>query len=399
MATPHEYRTVLVLTALQALFQTTGVVIITAGGLAGYMLAADKSLATLPISAWMIGTMLTTIPASLFMGKFGRRAGFALGTLFGALSGALAVVSLINGWFWLFCFAHVFNGAYQGFAQFHRFAAADAASPAFRSRAISYVLLGPAVAAIVGPHLVAYTKDFAASGAFVASYATLIVLSLLATALVWFIDVPKPVEQKGDLPARPLSVVVLQPKFLIAVITAAVGYGVMNLAMTATPLAMQAHHHGIGETAFVIQWHVLGMFLPSFFTGNLIGRFGASRVMLAGVALLLGHVAVALSGVEFLHFASALILLGIGWNFTFLGGTNLLTETYRPSEKSWAQGINDFTIFTTVVIASFASGALLHVFGWVGVNLLALPLLLAVGTMLFIYLMRQRMEPAPATRS
>ena len=142
MATPHEYRTVLVLTALQALFQTTGVVIITAGGLAGYMLAADKSLATLPISAWMIGTMLTTIPASLFMGKFGRRAGFALGTLFGALSGALAVVSLINGWFWLFCFAHVFNGAYQGFAQFHRFAAADAASPAFRSRAISYVLLG-----------------------------------------------------------------------------------------------------------------------------------------------------------------------------------------------------------------------------------------------------------------
>jgi MFS family permease len=396
VATFREYRTVLVLTGLQALYQITGVVIITAGGLAGYMLAPDKSLATLPISAWMIGTMVTTIPASLFMGRFGRRPGFALGTLFGVLSGTLAVVSLINGWFWLFCFAHVFNGAYQGFAQFYRFAAADAASPAFRSRAISYVLLGPAIAAVIGPHLVAYTKDFAASGAFVASYATLVVLSLAATLLVAFVDVPKPVEQKGDLPARPLSVVVLQSKFLLAVVTAAVGYGVMNLAMTATPLAMQAHHHGIGETAFVIQWHVLGMFLPSFFTGNLIARFGAPRIMLAGVALLLAHVTIALSGVEFIHFASALTLLGIGWNFTFLGGTNLITETYRPSEKAWAQGLNDFSIFTTVVITSFASGALLHLFGWVGVNLLALPLLLLVGVALIVYQLLNRAAPAAA---
>jgi MFS family permease len=396
MTTSREYRTVLVLTALQALFQTTGVVVITAGGLAGYILAPDKSLATLPISAWMVGTMVTTIPASLFMGRFGRRAGFALGTVFGAISGLLGVVSLMNGWFWLFCLAHVFNGAYQGFAQFYRFAAADAASPAFRSRAISYVLLGPAIAAIVGPHLVAYTKDFFASGAFVASYAILIVLGILAMALVAFIDVPKVVEQKGEQPARPLAVVVSQPKFLIAVATAAVGYGVMNLAMTATPLAMQTHDHSIGETAFVIQWHVLGMFLPSFFTGNLITRFGAPRIMLVGVALLLGHVAVALSGVEFLHFASALILLGVGWNFTYLGGTSLVTETYRVSEKAWAQGINDFTIFTTVVIASFASGVLLHSFGWVGVNLLALPLLLAVGVMLVVYLARSRVSPLQA---
>ena len=389
-----ELKNVLILTGCQALYQTTGVVIIIAGGLAGYMLAPDKSLATLPISAWMIGTMVTTIPASLFMGRFGRRAGFALGTLLGVVSGLLAVVALVNGWFWLFCFAHVFNGAYQGFAQFYRFAAADAASPAFRSRAISYVLLGPAVAAIVGPHLVAYTKDFAASGAFVASYATLIALGFIAMALVAFIDVPKSVEQKGDLPARPLAAVVLQPKFLIAVLTAAAGYGVMNLAMTATPLAMQAHHHGIGETAFVIQWHVLGMFLPSFFTGSLIARFGAPRIMLAGVALLLGHVAIALSGVEFLHFASALILLGIGWNFTYLGGTSLVTETYRPSEKAWAQGINDFSVFTTVVITSFASGALLHLSGWVGVNLLALPLLLSVGVALVVYLVRSGKAPA-----
>ena len=392
-----ELKNVVVLAACQALVQTGLVMIITAGGLAGFMLAPDKSLATLPISFLMIGTMLTTIPASLFMGRFGRRPGFWLGTLCGAASAALAVVSLLNGWFWVFCLAHMLYGAYQGFAQFYRFAAGEAASPAFRSRAISYVLLGPAVAAVVGPHLAAFTRDFATSGAFVATYATILVLSLVATAVVSLVNVPKPVAEKDAVTARPLAVVVRQPKFLVAVITAAVGYGVMNLAMTATPLAMQHHQHTIGDTAFVIQWHVLGMFLPSFFTGSLIARFGAPSIMLVGVALLLGHIAVALSGVEFLHFASGLILLGIGWNFTFLGGTNLLTETYRPSEKAWAQGINDFTVFTTVVIASFASGALLHAFGWLGVNILAAPLLLVVGLALIAFLWRDRAAPAAAS--
>jgi MFS family permease len=391
-----ELKNVLVLTSCQALAQTGTIMIITASGLVGYMLAADKSLATLPVSFLMIGTMITTIPASLLMGRVGRRPGFWLGTLLGAVGASIAAYGLLRGSFWLFCIAHTFYGAYLGFSQFYRFAAAEAATPAFRSRAISYVLLGPAVAAVVGPHLVAFTRDFSASGAFVATYLTVIFLTLFATVVVSLIDLPKPVAEKGDMPARPLSQVIAQPKFLVAVITAAVGYGVMNLAMTATPLAMQAHHHDIGQTAFVIQWHVLGMFLPSFFTGNLIARFGAPRIMLVGVVLLLVHVAIALSGVEFLHFVSALVFLGVGWNFTFLGGTNLVTETYRPSEKAWAQGVNDFTVFITVVIASFASGALLHSFGWVGVNLLALPLLLAVGTMLIVYLLRQRVEPAAA---
>src|SRR5690606_10310349 len=182
-------------------------------------------------------------PASLFMGRFGRRPGFWLGTLLGATGASLAVISLINGWFWTFCFAHIFHGAYQGFGQFYRFAAAEAATPQFRSRAISYVLLGAAAAAIVGPPLVAYTKDFVASGAFVATYATIIALSLAATIVVSFIDLPKPVEQKTDIPARPISVVVRQPTFLVAVIVAAIGFGVMNLAMTATPIAMAHHQH------------------------------------------------------------------------------------------------------------------------------------------------------------
>lgn len=391
-----DVRNIFILAACQALVQTGMVSIITASGLAGHMLAADKSLATLPVSFLMIGTMVTTIPASLFMGRFGRRAGFWLGTLMGALGATLGVISLMNGWFWLFCFAHIFYGSYQGFAQFYRFAAAEAAAPAFRSRAISYVLLGAAVAAVVGPHLVAYTKDFVASGAFVATYAVIIALSLVATVVVSFIDLPKPVEQKSDVPPRPIPTVVSQPTFLVAVIAAAVGFGVMNLAMTATPLAMAHHHHGLNETAFVIQWHVLGMFLPSFFTGGLIGRFGAPKIMLTGVVLLLCHVAIALSGVQFLHFASALVLLGVGWNFMYLGGTTLVTETYRPSEKAWAQGIFDFTVFTTVVISSFASGALLHTFGWTGVNMLALPLLLAAGTALAAFLVWSRRAPARA---
>ncbi len=391
-----DIRNVSVLAACQALVQTGMVMLITASGLAGFMLAPDKSLATLPVSFLMIGTMVTTIPASLFMGRFGRRPGFWLGTLLGAFGATLGVVSLMNGWFWLFCFAHIFYGGYQGFAQFYRFAAAEAAAPAFRSRAISYVLLGAAVAAVVGPHMVAFTRDVAASGAFVGTYATIVALSLVATAVVSLIDLPKPAEQKTDIPARPIPAVVSQPIFLVAALTAAVGFGVMNLAMTATPLAMAHHHHGLNETAFVIQWHVLGMFLPSFFTGGLIARFGAPKIMLAGVAFLLCHVAVALSGVEFLHFASALILLGIGWNFAYLGGTTLVTDAYRPSEKAWTQGIFDFTVFTTVVITSFASGALLHFVGWSGVNLLALPLLVVAGTALVAYLLWLRRAPVGA---
>ncbi|MCC6948598.1 MAG: MFS transporter [Bradyrhizobiaceae bacterium] len=395
MAFGGEKRMIFILAASQALFQTISVLVMTIGGLAGYALAEDKSLATLPVAAMMVGTMAATVPASLMMGRFGRRAGFTLGATFAIAGGAFAAASLAAGWFVVLCLAHFLIGAYQGFAQFYRFAAADAASPAFRSRAISYVLAGGVVAAIVGPQIGSMTSGLSASAPFVFSYIAIVALSLLAVALATFINVPAPATDKGALPARPFAVIVRQPAFLVAVSGAAIGFGVMVLAMTATPLAMQAHHHGIGDTAFVIQWHVLGMFLPSFFTGNLIARFGAPQIMLVGIALLLGHVAIALSGVEFLHFASALILLGVGWNFTYLGGTSLLTETYRPSEKAWVQGVNDFTVFTTVVLGSFSSGVLLHLFGWTGVNLLALPLLSAAGLALIVFMLWQRRQPVP----
>jgi MFS family permease len=396
MTFDREKRMVFILAASQALFQTSTVLVMTVGGLAGYAIAADKSLATLPVAAMMVGTMLATMPASLMMGRFGRRAGFAFGASLAVAGSALAAASLAAGWFIVFCLAHILIGAYQGFAQFYRFAAADAASPTFRSRAISYVLAGGVVAAIVGPQIGSLTSGLSANGPFVFSYVAIVLLSMLAVALAAFIDVPPSAEDKGELPARPLSAIARQPAFLVAVSGAAVGFGVMVLAMTATPLAMQAHHHGIGDTAFVIQWHVLGMFLPSFFTGTLIARFGAPQIMLAGVMLLLVHVAIALAGAQFLHFASALIFLGVGWNFMYLGGTNLLTETYRPSEKAWVQGINDFAVFTTVVVGSFSSGVLLHLFGWNGVNLLALPLLLAAGSVLIVFLFRRRRQPVAA---
>ncbi len=398
MKSSSEKYNVFLLAACQALFQTGGVVIITAGGLVGYHLAEDKSLATLPISAWMVGAMLTMIPASLFMGRFGRKAGFTIGGILGAAAGALAVSGLVAGSFWTFTLAHLLHGAYQGFAQFYRFAAADSASAEFKSRAISYVLTGGVVSAIVGPNLVAFTRDLVVGTPFVASYAALIVLGLSATALIAFIRIPPIAEASRAEPVRPLPQIVRQPLFIVALLVAAIGYGVMNLAMTATPLAMAHHHHGIGATAFVIQWHVLGMFVPSFFTGGLIARFGSPPVMLAGVALLCLHVMIALSGAEFLHFLSALTLLGVGWNFAYIGGTTLLTEAYRPAERALAQGVNDFTIFCTVVASSFTSGALLHGFGWTGVNLLALPFLVLAGVALILLLVGRGRPQATAPR-
>ena len=395
MPLASEKRNIILLAVGQALFQSGSVLIMTVGGLAGYLLAADKSLATLPIAAMMAGTALATIPASMFMGRFGRRAGFVIGTLLGVTGGALAVAGLIGNWFWVFCLGHVLAGAYQGFAQFYRFAAAEAASEAFRSRAISLVLAGGVVAAIAGPHIASLTKDASISGPFVATYAALIGLNLMAMALVALIDVPNSATKRGDVDgARPLSVIARQPRFVVAVGGAAIGYGVMILAMTATPLAMVGHRHGMSDTAFVIQWHVLGMFVPSFFTGALIARFGTPSVMLAGIGLLGGHVVIALSGVEFLHFLSALTLLGVGWNFSFIGGTALLTETYRPSEKAKVQGLNDFVIFGVVVTASLASGGLLHRFGWFGVNLTALPFLGAAVIVLTALIMLNARRPS-----
>jgi len=378
MSRRAEKRNVLILAAGQALFQTASVLIMTVGGLAGLIVAADKSLATLPIAAVMVGAMLGTVPASLLMGRIGRRAGFVLGALMGAVGGGLGALGMIRGSLLLLCAGTFLVGIYQAFAQYYRFAAAEAASASFKSQAISLVLAGGVVAAIAGPQLGVLAKD-TAGAEFAGSFLAIVALSLSASALLAFIRMPPAPPASVDSDARPLSAIVRQPKFLVALGGAAIGFGVMILAMTATPLAMVAHHHAASDAAFVIQWHVLGMFVPSFFTGFLIARFGVLTMMLAGVAALAGHVVIALSGLALLHFLSALVLLGVGWNFLYVGGTTLLTETYRPSEKAKVQALNDFSIFGVVVVASFTSGWLMHGIGWMGVNLAALPFLAATA--------------------
>lgn len=359
----------------------------TVGGLAGLILAADKSLATLPIAATMVGAMAGTVPASLLMGRIGRRAGFILGTLIGALGGGVSAFGMIQESLLLLCAGTLLVGIYQAFAQYYRFAAAEAASASFKSQAISLVLAGGVVAAIAGPQIGVLAKDIAGPE-FVGSFLAIVVLSLMASAFLAFIRMPPALAVGIDGEARPLMQIVRQPKFLVALGGAAVGFGVMILAMTATPLAMVAHHHAASDAAFVIQWHVLGMFVPSFFTGFLIARFGVLTMMLAGAAALAGHVAISLSGLALLHFLSALVLLGVGWNFLFVGGTTLLTETYRPSERAKVQALNDFSIFGVVVVASFASGWLMHGIGWMGVNLAALPFLAATAVAIGAFMLR-----------
>jgi len=389
-----EKRNVLILAAGQALFQTASVLIMTVGGLAGLIVAADKSLATLPIAAVMVGTMLGTVPASLLMGRIGRRAGFVLGSLIGTLGGGLGALGMIQASLLLLCAGTLLVGIYQAFAQYYRFAAAEAASTSFRSQAISLVLAGGVVAAIAGPQIGVLAKDLVGTE-FAGSFLAIVVLSLMASASLAFIRMPPAAVVGIDDDARPLATIVRQPKFLVALGGAAIGFGVMILAMTATPLAMVAHQHAASDAAFVIQWHVLGMFVPSFFTGFLIARFGVLTMMLAGVAALAGHVVIALSGLALLHFLSALVLLGVGWNFLFVGGTTLLTETYRPSEKAKVQALNDFSIFGVVVVASFASGWLMHGIGWIGVNFAALPFLAATAIAIVSFMLWRPKAPAP----
>ncbi|MCD6043150.1 MAG: major facilitator superfamily 1 [Burkholderiales bacterium] len=391
--TAAEKRNVLLLVTAQALSQTGGVLVMTLAGLVGLQLAPDKGLATLPIALMMVATAATTIPASLLMQRVGRKAGFLLGTALGVAAGLLAAVAIGVHHFGLFVVATMLMGSYQGFAQFYRFAAADAAaSPGFRSRAISWVIAGGVVAAVAGPNLARFTQAIGPAP-FVASYLALAVLGGLAALAVARLALPAPSPEETHGAARPLPEILRAPVFLTALIGSTAGFAVMSMVMTATPVAMHMHGHAVGAAATVIQWHVLGMFVPSFFTGALIRRFGVLAVMAAGTLLLGGHVAVALSGHAFLHFVSGLILLGVGWNFLFVGGTTLLTEAYRPAEKGQVQAAHDFLVIGAAALTSFSAGKLLDAWGWQAVNLTALPLLaVALAAVLGLALARRRQE-------
>jgi MFS family permease len=367
---------ILILALSQALTLSAIVLSMTLAAILGAMLAPDKGLATLPVAAMVIGTAVASLPAAMLMRRFGRRPGFLLGALSGIGGSLLCALALQQGSFAAFVVGHALLGGYQGFANYYRFAAVEAAGPERASRAISLVVAGGVVAAFLGPQLAQWGRDWIAGEIFVGSYLAQGILSLAALLLLSRLRLPLAGAAKGG-PARPLREILAQPILRVSVLGAAIGYAVMIMVMTATPLAILGCGLPGSSVTPVIQWHVVGMFAPSFFTGFLVRRYGAPRIMQAGFILLLGHVAVALSGVEFLHFLSALVLLGVGWNFAFIGGTALLTQTYRPAEQLKVQAVNEFAIFGLVAVATLSAGWLYDRFGWVTLNLAVVPLLVA----------------------
>lgn len=368
-------RNVLILAICQALSMSGSSLVMTVSALAGQMLATDKSLATVPLALQFTATMVTTIPASLLMGRVGRRVGFTLGQLVGLCGAALSCWAIFQGDFWLFAAGSCLLGVHNAFWQYYRFAAADTAGPDFRAKAISYVLAGGVIAAILGPQISKWTVDLFDPVLFAGGYVGIMVLSTITVLLMQLVRIPKPGVKRFIAAGRPLIEIIRQPTFILAVATAMFGYGVMTLVMTATPLAMTICGFGFSDTATVIQWHVLAMFAPSFFTGDLIKRFGVINIIIAGTVLNVGAMAINLSGINIANFTGGLILLGLGWNFMFIGGTTLVTETYQPDEQAKVQAFNDFLVFGTVAAASFSSGALQAKLGWTAVNItLAVPM-------------------------
>ncbi|EEE47875.1 MFS transporter [Roseibium alexandrii] len=380
-------RNAVLLALAQALGGASASIVITTGSLVGYMmLDEDKALATVPVSAMVLGTAFGTIPAGIIMRRFGRRAGFMGSALVGVASGLLAAYAVLLNHFLLFSFACGLGGFAGAFVQQYRFAAADTASDAFKPNAISWVLAGGVLAGVVGPQTVIATKDMFAPILFAGTYVAQAGLALIAMFLLAFIKIPKPPRQSHkQAGGRPLGQIMKQPRFIVAAACGICSYALMSLVMTATPLAMIGC--GLSETdaALGIQWHVLAMFGPSFFTGSLIARFGKERIVSIGLALLAGCAVVALMGLELAHFWTALVLLGLGWNFGFIGATAMLTDTYRPEERNLVQAVNDFLVFGFVAAASFSSGALLNSFGWATVNILVFPfVVLCIGLLVWL---------------
>lgn len=380
-------KNVLLLATAQAMFMTCGSLLIATSALVGYRLTPDKTLATLPLGLQMLANMLTSIPASMLMQRVGRRAGFLLGSTIGMLGTGLAAYAILHDSFALFALGAFLGGVFASFGNYYRFAAADTATEDYRSRAISFVLAGGVIAAFIGPNLAHWSRDWLAAP-FAGSYLALSAILVLSFVTLLFLDIPRPAFDLHRA-GRPLARIVRQPVFVVAVIGAMFGYGTMTLVMSATPLAMHAHSHSFSNTAFVIEWHVLGMFAPSFFTGRLIHRFGALQIMLIGALLDSACVLVNLTGTSVTHFWLALFMLGVGWNFLFIGATTLLTETYTPREKAKTQALNDFLVFSTVACAALSAGALHERFGWRAVNLGVTPLIAAI-LIAIIWLLRTR---------
>ncbi len=384
----------MLLAAAQALFSSNSVIIIITGGLVGSMLASDPGWATLPVSCFVVGTALSTVPASLLTGHVGRRAGFIVGALIGLCGALLAAYAIYSRSFPLFCLATLVSGSYQAFGQLYRFAAADTARDSFKPRAIAWVMLGGIVSAFIGPFVVMGTRDLLAPVTFAGCYLASAALAAIAMGVLAFLDIPHVRASAATGSGRPLPEILRQPRLIVAIIAGMMSFGMMNFVMTSTPLAMVGCGFSFDAAAWVIQWHVLAMYVPSFFTGRLISRFGAPQMVAAGMVLLAAAGVSALAGLSFGHFSAALVLLGVGWNFGFVGATTMVTDCYKPVERSKVQAVNDFAVFTTVALSSLSSGKLLSVFGWSAIGLSLFPSVALVLALLAWLALKNQHKPA-----
>lgn len=357
----------------QALLITGNILLISVNALIGQRLSPEPELATLPVAVQFIGLMAATLPAAQIMRVMGRKFGFSLGNLIGISGGLLACVAIARADFTLFCISTTLLGIAIGIGQQYRFAATEACAPADRPRAISLVMAGGVLAAILGPTLAVWSDRIWPQPEFLGAFAALVGLYVVNLFLIAGLPLPRPTLTEQTGPMRSYSELLRQPKLTTAIVAGAIGYGVMILVMTATPIAMHQHHHDFRSTASVIQWHVLGMFLPSFVTGRLIARWGEIAVIQIGCLLLIACVALAQTGTGFWYFWWSLVALGVGWNFTFIGATSLLTISYQPAEKARVQGTNDFLVFGFSAIASLLAGHLQARLGWGILNLIMLP--------------------------
>ena len=388
-------RPLFLLALCQALFLTNNVTFIAINGLVGLQLAPLGWMATLPVMGYVVGGALSAPWVARTQARLGRKRSFQIGLVVAALSAVGGAFAVWSGSFWGVVAATVVAGFYNANAQLYRFAGLELARPEYKEKAISLVMAGGVAGAFIGPNLASATKDWLAVP-FAGAYVALVGVALLGLLLMSLIRFPEHrAPQPGDDRGRPLAEIARQPAFVVAVAAGALAYGVMNLLMAATPLAMQQCGLPFSDAALVLEWHVLGMFVPGFFTGHLIKRFGVLPVMAVGALLNFACVAIALSGVDLMQFLVALLLLGVGWNFLFTGATTLLTTTYRPEEKNRAQGAMDTCVFATMAVTSFASGALVTTQGWQLLNLGSLvPLLLVAGAL--GWLMQRQRQPAAA---
>jgi MFS family permease len=373
---PQAKRAAILLAIASAIGGSAGPISIGTGGLVGMsLLPPDQmALATVPVSAFVLGPALASIPAAMTMRRIGRRNGFLIGTALGAVGAAIVTFAVIAASFWVYCFGMMLLGASAAFGQQYRFAAADAAEPAFRPRAISWVLAGGVVTGVVGPQLAIHAQGLIPGVPLAGPFLALIALFALAAVVLSRLDVPPPPPIVAGGGGRPLLQILLQPRFLVALLAAVVSYALMSLVMTATPLAMIEHHHSHADAQTGIQWHVIAMFGPSFFTGSLIARFGKPGIAATGLLLIAASATVALLGTSLWHFWIALILLGVGWNFGFIASTAMVAELYRPEEAFRVQAMNEFILFSFVAAASFSSGGILVASGWTVVNVLVYPI-------------------------